>query len=210
MVGTVTRMEEFSASPPRADVTRNRGAILAAAAEVLAEHPAASLAEVATRAGLGRATLYRHFPNRETLHGAIRDEALALARAALAEADLEQLPVREGIRRAAQVLLPLGVRFRILLAEGADDLQFVAAREAALAPLLLLLVRGQASGELRGDVDPLWPVVVLTGALMGAVRVVAAGRVPADEMATLVADTVVEGLGGRTEPMDPGERDLRP
>ncbi|GHJ39940.1 TetR/AcrR family transcriptional regulator [Streptomyces sp. TS71-3] len=57
------------ASPPlRADARRNYEAVLAAAAEVFgAGGPDASLDEIARRAGVGNATLYRHFPHRRDL-----------------------------------------------------------------------------------------------------------------------------------------------
>ncbi|WP_405498078.1 TetR/AcrR family transcriptional regulator [Streptomyces sp. NBC_00096] len=53
---------------PRADAVRNRERILTAARDVLVEFgPAAPLDEIARRAGVGNATLYRHFPDRPTL-----------------------------------------------------------------------------------------------------------------------------------------------
>src|SRR5262249_18760694 len=57
-------------SPPRlrVDAERNRAALLAAAREVFAEQGLeAPLEEVALRAGVGIATLYRRFPNRRQL-----------------------------------------------------------------------------------------------------------------------------------------------
>lgn len=52
----------------RTDAQRNRSALLEAAGEVFAEHGLdVSLNEIARRAGVGNATLYRHFPTREAL-----------------------------------------------------------------------------------------------------------------------------------------------
>lgn len=51
----------------REAAARNRAAILAAARELLAESPAASMNEIAKRAGVGAGTMYRHFPTREAL-----------------------------------------------------------------------------------------------------------------------------------------------
>jgi AcrR family transcriptional regulator len=52
----------------RADARRNRAAALAAAEAVYAEQGVdVSLNEIARRAGIGNATLYRHFPTREAL-----------------------------------------------------------------------------------------------------------------------------------------------
>jgi len=56
------------ARPMRADARRKREAILLAAVEVFGEHGVdIALDEVARRAGVGIATLYRHFPTREAL-----------------------------------------------------------------------------------------------------------------------------------------------
>ena len=181
---------------PRADAQRNRAALLAAAADVLAVAPQASLAEVATRAGLGRATLYRHFDTREGLRDAIRDEALTCAHQSLGAVDLEGCDIREGLRRAADALVPLGMRFRILLAEGTEeDADFTVARDAILAPLWELVARGVESGEVSAQAPPGWADIVLAGLLMSAVRATAAGVVDAGTASELVAVTFVDGFG---------------
>lgn len=189
-----TQEEERS----RADALRNRAALLDAAADVLAVAPQASLGEVATRAGLGRATLYRHFDSRDALRAAIREEALSRASAALAGADLTDCDTREALRRAATVLVPLGVRFRILIAEGAEtDADFLAARNEALAPLLTVLVRGVEAGDLSGTANTAWLGMVLAGLLMTAVQAAAAGLIDPAEAGALVADTFIDGFGHR-------------
>lgn len=56
----------------RADARRNRDRILAAAGTAIAEHGAeASLEEIARHAGVGSATLHRHFPSRQALLEAV-------------------------------------------------------------------------------------------------------------------------------------------
>ncbi|MEV7088536.1 TetR/AcrR family transcriptional regulator [Streptomyces sp. NPDC093085] len=57
---------------PRADALRNRERIVTAAREVYVEYGAeAPLDEIARRAGIGNATLYRHFPDRHALVDAV-------------------------------------------------------------------------------------------------------------------------------------------
>jgi AcrR family transcriptional regulator len=75
----------------RADAQRNRERLLAVAREVFAEKGVeAPLEEIARRAGVGIGTLYRHFPTRLDLVGAIYiDEVDALIRSA------DDLAVRE-------------------------------------------------------------------------------------------------------------------
>src|SRR4051795_11261250 len=58
--------------PKRADARRNYEKLLAAAREAFAERDTeASLEEIARRAGVGIGTLYRHFPTRQALLGAV-------------------------------------------------------------------------------------------------------------------------------------------
>jgi AcrR family transcriptional regulator len=59
---------------PRKDAKRNRDAILRAARELFAESGDVALCEVARRAGVGQATLYRNFPNRSALAAEILGE----------------------------------------------------------------------------------------------------------------------------------------
>src|SRR6201990_405955 len=63
--------------PRRADAERNRDKILAAAREAFADPEAeVSMAEVARRAGVGMATLYRNFPGRRELLEALYSEVI--------------------------------------------------------------------------------------------------------------------------------------
>ncbi|MFE3717200.1 TetR/AcrR family transcriptional regulator [Streptomyces cyaneofuscatus] len=89
-------MPTDAATPPRrpmrADARRNVEKIVAAAGALISEHGAdASLEEVARRAGVGSATLHRHFPSRQALLEAVfRDRVEVLCAKAgdlLAEPD---------------------------------------------------------------------------------------------------------------------------
>ncbi|WP_439656711.1 TetR/AcrR family transcriptional regulator [Lentzea sp. HUAS TT2] len=69
-----------NSSVRRADAQRNRDRLVAAAGAVIAESGAgASLEEIARRAGVGSATLHRHFPRRaELLEAVLRERVQAL------------------------------------------------------------------------------------------------------------------------------------
>jgi serine phosphatase RsbU (regulator of sigma subunit) len=59
------------ADHPRSDTRRNRDRILAASRRLLEQSPTTPLADIATAAGVSRSTLYRHFPNRDSLLAAV-------------------------------------------------------------------------------------------------------------------------------------------
>ncbi|WP_327091154.1 TetR/AcrR family transcriptional regulator [Nonomuraea sp. NBC_01738] len=64
--------------PRRADAARNAEALLATARAVFAEQGSdASLDDIAKRAGVGNATLYRHFPTRADLLAAVYAEEVS-------------------------------------------------------------------------------------------------------------------------------------
>src|SRR5215207_7851211 len=71
----------------RADAERNRERILQAAREVFAEHGLeASTNEIARRAGVGVATLFRRFPTRDDLIAAVFAEKMDAYAAAIGHA----------------------------------------------------------------------------------------------------------------------------
>src|SRR5689334_21743092 len=66
-----------SSLPRRADALRNRERVIAAAAAVFAEKGMeAGVPEIAARAGVGKATVYRSFPSKEHLVAAIAAQRL--------------------------------------------------------------------------------------------------------------------------------------
>src|SRR5882672_7902292 len=75
----------------RADARRNRDQVLAAARDVFVELGAdAPLDEVARRAGVGIATLYRRFPDRAALQRAVALDVLRRAGEAARRAEAEE------------------------------------------------------------------------------------------------------------------------
>jgi AcrR family transcriptional regulator len=69
MLGSVT---DATLRAPRRDAVRNRARILEAASAAFAEHgPVAEVRDIADAAGVGMGTLYRHFPTKADLLGAV-------------------------------------------------------------------------------------------------------------------------------------------
>lgn len=123
--------------------------IVETAAGLLAARGRATIAEIAAVAGVSRATIYRHFPTRDALLRALADDAIADAEQRLADANLGNTTVEEGIGRAVRALVAVGdPYFAAIHGPATDDTQDHALRE----PLIALLRRGQADGRIRSDV----------------------------------------------------------
>jgi len=147
-----------AARPQRADARRNHERILEAAEAVFAtEGIAVPIDAVAAKAGVGVGTIYRHFPTKEALFEAIvvsRIGRLAELAGELATAEepgpaffgfLEQLGEQACAKRdLAEALTRAGVDFKARAEDLGDELK----RRVGL-----LLVRAQAVGAVRGDVD---------------------------------------------------------
>ena len=143
---------------PRADATRNRERLLAAAKAVFNAGGAdASLEAVARRAGVGIGTLYRHFPTREALFEAVyRREVDELA--GLAEHLRDTAPPGEALRRwvganVEFVATKKGMAAALALAAYNKDLSAYSFDRLSRA-LAELLDRAKAAGELRTEIAP--------------------------------------------------------
>jgi AcrR family transcriptional regulator len=148
---------ERSSSRTRADAVRNAAAILEGAKAVFAESGVdAPMREIAARAGVGVATIYRSYPQRSDLIVAVFRRELE-ATAAEAERLGREYPPREALRRWAAVLGSFVVTKRGFSgALHSGDPAYVALREQLLGvlapPVQALLDAGAAAGELRHGV----------------------------------------------------------
>ncbi|GAA1221577.1 helix-turn-helix domain-containing protein [Rhodoglobus aureus] len=179
----------------RVDVERNRRILLDAAAGALAHDPDATLGDVARRAGLARATLYRHFSSRESLLDALRDDAVECAKEVVAGAQVGDGTALEALRRVVAGIVSLGARFRPLLLEGAaQDPEFLRRREEAFMPVAVIVQRGQRAGEVKAEISVRWVVAALMALLAAAVRMDAS--LSEEEVVELVFGTLSLGIQG--------------
>jgi AcrR family transcriptional regulator len=141
--------------PQRADARRNYEKLLTVAREVFAEQgAAATLDEIARRAHVGPATLYRHFPTRQHLLEAVYlEEVETLARQA---ADLVDLPPWDALAQWLRGFLRYAATKRELAQEmltyvDRDAEVFQACRAALTTTGDALLARAQEAGVARPD-----------------------------------------------------------
>ncbi len=180
----------------RADARRNIERILDATVEELAHDQEASMAAIARRAGVVRATLYVHFPAREALIAAVTQRAIGEAADAIGAAQPGQgEPVDALIRVLEAAWRTLG-RYHALAAVNArlnpDGMH--ALHEPVLGLMLQVLERGRESGDFNADHPVDWMLTVVLELIHAASREVTAGRMSEEAAEHALLATVVGAL----------------
>ncbi len=142
--------------PLRRDALANRQRIVDAAREVFASRgSAATLDEVAQRAGVGVGTVYRRFPSKELLLQAALEERLEEHAAAI-EAALHAPTGWDGfvrfLHRAAELHAEDQALRDVELGAGFEDRYLAGVRERIMPVVARLVDRAKAEGSLRPDV----------------------------------------------------------
>lgn len=140
----------------RADAARNSERILKAAREVYSENgPDAMLEDIARRAGVGIATLYRRFPNKEQLVRAALEQSIAEELSPAIERAVGDDDPCQGLATLLEAALAMVAREHNTLA-AADNSGALTADVTApfLDSLVLLTRRGQEAGTIRADLVP--------------------------------------------------------
>jgi AcrR family transcriptional regulator len=140
----------------RIDAERNRRAILAAARSTFAEQGLqAPLDEIAVRAGVGNATLYRRFPDRCRLVAGVFAEQMA-GYAEAAQQALEASDPWDGFAGFVTYLCHMqaedqGISELLTTSLFDADDQLAQRRRLVLQRLKLLIKRARAAGAIRAD-----------------------------------------------------------
>jgi AcrR family transcriptional regulator len=165
MEGKMT--DEVAERPQRADALRNRTRLLAAASEVFAERGLeAGVAEVAARAGVGRATLFRNFPTKEALIAAIVVERLEEA---LTEGHrlLESREDAEILFTFLAATVDRQLRTKALFEAIAEEFlavpEITTAYERFMALVEQMIGRGKAAGAIRPELSSVDVMMLIKG-----------------------------------------------
>jgi AcrR family transcriptional regulator len=145
------------ARTPRADAVRNRDQLLAVATRVFMSADAEpSMRAIAREAGVGIATLYRHFPTRESLVDAVYQDQVARLTTGAREL-LGELPPAAAMRRWMDlfgdwIAAKNGMLDTLLAMIESGEITHGQTRTELLTAITTILDAGRAAGDLRPDV----------------------------------------------------------
>lgn len=185
----------------RSDADRSVQAILEAALEALASDPDASMAEIARRAGVVRATIYVHFPTRESLLDAVMEKAVAEVAQATSAAEPHRGEPKEALERVLLATWQKLDQFQSLLAINTARLSAKELRRRHLpvtTQLAPLVERGQKDGVFRSDLSVSWHLAVIRALVHTASAELHSGRIAQAEVEQAMLTTVLAAIGERT------------
>jgi AcrR family transcriptional regulator len=178
----------------RSDALRNRDAVLTAAIGLLAERPDASMQDIAASSGVGRTTVYRHFPTRDDLLRAIVLLLGEEARSATATIAAEEPDATAVCRRLGVEIVAIGDRYRFLEAHRDLVEELLHGPDDGSDALWDWVHAAHARGELDQSAPPAWQYRAVRGLAIAAGEEVAAGRLDTETAGRLLGETLVRAF----------------
>lgn len=167
-----------------------RDAILRAAASALRTHERAGMADIAAAAGVGRATLYRHFDNREDLLLELGRFAAQESLRVIDAARIDGVPAREGIPRLVRALLTVGREFWVV---SRHRTQLWPEEEEVGTRLRALAERGQREGLLRTDLPADHLATLLGSMVIGALSIAPLSELGVEDATDTIVKVFLDG-----------------
>jgi AcrR family transcriptional regulator len=186
--------------PRRVDAQRSFDSIHDAALDALASDPDASMAEIARRAGVVRATIYVHFPTREALIAAVTERAVAEVTEAIKAAEPTRGEARDALERVVAAAWRNLGRFHALVEVNTrlPHADLHAIHQPVLAALQPLVERGQRDGTFRTGVPAIWHLTMLLALVHAASGELSAGRIPGAQVEAALLASVLGAISAPT------------
>ncbi|MEU1075375.1 MULTISPECIES: TetR/AcrR family transcriptional regulator [unclassified Streptomyces] len=176
-------------------MTVDRDQVLRTAAALLSRKATATMDEVARAAGIGRATLHRHFAGRDALVRALESFGIEQFEDALDRARLDEGPAPEALRRLIAEVEPAAGLLAFLVTENqlfeGDQMNEGWARLDAR--VCALFRRGQEQGDFRIDLTPAWLTEALYGLIGTCAWAVQVGRVAGNDFQHMIVELLLGG-----------------
>ena len=168
--------------------------ILNAAFAVFSQNPGASLADVAKAAGVGRATLHRHFAGRDALMVELTLTAARELDAAVDAAVADCATYTEALELALHAILPLAARHMFLATEpAAQDPRVAEVYAAQTRDLAHDIDMAKSEGTFDPHIPTEWIVQAYENLIYAGWTLVTSGDATPKQAAALAWRTLTQG-----------------
>lgn len=171
-------------------------AIIEASIQILLSNPSAGMSEIATAAGVGRATLYRHFESRKALIEKLI--LVSVDELRTASAPIQHLTGRAAIEAYIEVKMPLADRFHFLTTlwdESADREAVQQIDNQLISELATLIEQAREDGDINLNLPTVWIIYFYDSTIAAAWRLIASGGITIDEAVTYTKQAFFSGCG---------------
>lgn len=179
---------------------RSLKAITQAGLKLLAHNDETTLVDVAKEAGVGRATVYRAFANKNELVRAVAIYCLERIDEVNIQVEQQATSVLDAIRLILVNTLPLTEEFAFLAKVGtlcAEDEQIKAHIAAQDETMLQLFRDGMTTGEIAAKFDESWLVLFFEGLAWSAIRGIVEGKIAVEDAADFAFESFKNGVGAQ-------------
>jgi AcrR family transcriptional regulator len=183
----------------RRDAVAHRKAVIDAAVELLSENPDAGIEEIADFSGLGRSTVYRHFPSRQALLEATVADVIEGSTDGYRRAIDDHEDMREALYEIGVHSAETALRHRFIYLSGFEVQQLVtrSAGDGDL-PVARFLEEAQHRGEIRDDLPVEWLMLQLAALTIALVGDVEGERINPGEAPRILGETFSAMVGTRS------------
>ena len=176
---------------------KSHHALLEAGIRVLTDNNSATLSEVALAAGVGRATLYRHFETREQLLAELAEESLMETDRACAYIKEQKLTGRKAIEQIFIAIMPLADRFHFLLSlwgEVSKNKTIKKAYNRQLKQLRIRIKEAKTEGTISNALPDEWLILLIDNLLYSGWYCIGTGSLSPERASALATRSFFEGV----------------
>ncbi|MGI9327526.1 MAG: TetR/AcrR family transcriptional regulator [Pseudomonadales bacterium] len=179
-----------------AKIVQSRNAIEESGIKALLRNPDASVSEIALAAGVGRATLYRHYESRDVLIQSLARKCLEETDELAAPLKAKKLSGRKAIEATIDVLMPMADRFKFLLnlwSIAGNDATVRAIYKRQLEEMYQLIEQAKKAGDVCNTLSTPWVVAVFDNLLYASWQMIKNEAMNPEEAAEAFKKTFFSG-----------------
>ncbi len=181
---------------PRA--SRSRRALLDSTISLFLSNPHATMSDIASHAGIGRATLYRHFETREKLILALAMESLELTDQVLEPIRVQNLTAMESLTKGLHAIMPLANRFHFLISLwnvcSENNTEVMAIYNRQLEQLAEVIEQGKREKSIDNGISTNWIVLLIDSLIYMGWWSISTGEQTAEQAAELAVISLFKGV----------------